>query len=61
VAGDFACGLNATIEGAHRAMKRWVASPPSWIGERRQQARLRFLATLDAFIEQMETTHNIAA
>ncbi|MEQ1943523.1 hypothetical protein ABMA32_14000 [Mesorhizobium sp. VNQ89] len=51
VAGDFSYGLNATIEGAHRAMKSWVASPPSWISAARQQARQRFLATLDNFTE----------
>jgi hypothetical protein len=47
VAGDFSYGLNSTIEGAHRAMRMWVANPPSWISDRRQLARQRFLAILD--------------
>jgi len=47
VADDFSYGLNSTIEGAHRAMKMWVANPPSWISDRRQLARQRFLAILD--------------
>jgi hypothetical protein len=47
-AHDFSCGLNSTIIGAASAMRLWVANPPSWIGNRRQQARIRFLAALDA-------------
>lgn len=47
-AQDFSCGLNSTIIGAASAMRLWVANPPSWIGDRRQQARIRFLAALDA-------------
>lgn len=47
-AHDFSCGLNSTIIGAASAMRLWVANPPSWIGDRRQQARIRFLAALDA-------------
>ena len=49
-ARDFSTGLNATIEGAASAMRRWVANPPSWINARRQMERQRFLATLDAFM-----------
>lgn len=48
VAGDFSYGLNSTIEGSARAMRRWVANPPSWISRNRQEARKRFLAKLDA-------------
>jgi hypothetical protein len=51
VASDFSYGLNSTIEGAHRAMKMWVANPPSWISDRRQFARERFLAILDNVME----------
>lgn len=51
-AEDFETGLNATIEGAARAMRRWVQYPPSWITARRQQQRQRFLAALDRFVEQ---------
>lgn len=55
-ARDFATGLNATIEGAASAMRRWVANPPSWINARRRMERQRFLAILDAFMSgQLQT------
>lgn len=57
VASEFSSGLNATIEGSRRALMQWIAKRPSWVGEGRQQQRIRFLETLERFIRQ----HDLAA
>jgi hypothetical protein len=46
---DFECGLNATVEGAARNMRRWIKHSypgPEWQGERK-----RFLLDLDAAMD----------
>jgi len=44
---EFAAGLDATIEGAAAAMRRWVADRPSWISDVQQARRVAALGAIE--------------
>jgi len=44
---EFAAGLNATAEGAARAMRRWVDSRPAWVSDAQQAGRVAMLAAIE--------------
>ncbi|BCH22446.1 hypothetical protein [Mesorhizobium sp. L-8-3] len=45
---EFASGLNATVEGAAAAMRRWVKARPAWVSDVQQARRLAALAAIEA-------------
>lgn len=47
---EFASGLNATVEGAASAMRRWVKSRPAWVSEVQHARRLATLMAIEAAI-----------
>lgn len=50
VCRDFGSGIDATIEGAARAMRRWTMHRPTWLSVEQHKRRQRFLADLDAVL-----------
>jgi hypothetical protein len=47
VSFEFAAGLNATAEGAARAMRRWVDSRPAWVSDAQHTGRVVVLAAIE--------------